>query len=218
MADKLISLTWAYAWYSHQDAVHGLDHVLRVVRLAEKLAYAEGADIEIVRAAALLHDVPEHIAAVSSQEGRFEHEKIAATFAGTFLEAQGWESTRIEAVQHCIRAHRFRLQQEEPQTLEARVVFDADKLDAIGAVGVARAIACAVQAGQPIYAPASERFIQTGEYEPDEPHSAYHEFIFKLRKIQQRLYTASARQMALERHAFMEAFFERLAEEWQGLR
>ena len=68
---------------------------------------------------------------------------------------------------------------ETPQTLEAKILFDADKLDVIGAVGVARTIAFDVVVNQPIYTEPSERFLATGEKEPGEPHSSYHEYLFK---------------------------------------
>jgi len=119
-------------------------------------------------------------------------------------------------VQHCIRSHRFRDHSEPPQTIEAQVLFDADKLDAIGALGVARAIAYAACAGQPAYAPPSPHFLNTGQTEPGEPHSAYHEYLFKLARIRERLQTASGRALAAERHATMAQFFERLAQEATG--
>jgi len=70
--------------------------------------------------------------------------------------------------------------------------------------------------GQPFFAEPSQRFIQTGEKEPGEPHSAYHEFIFKLRKIKERLFTPTARALAEQRHAYLQEFFDRLQAEWQG--
>lgn len=221
-------------WYP-ADPVHGFDHVLRVYHLAEQLARQEGADVEIVRAAALLHDVESgQLSAVSSQNKadelsndlsevngkqennpakRKDHHLSAAEFAADVLRAEGWDEASISAVCHCIRAHRFRDAREAPQTLEAQVLFDADKLDAIGATGVARAIAYATQAGMPAYAKPSAQFIATGKKEPDEPHSAYHEYLFKLIKIKDRLYTPAGRRMAEERHRFMCAYFECLAQE-----
>jgi len=97
--------------------------------------------------------------------------------------------------------------------MEAKVLFDADKLDAIGAMGVARAIAYAIKAGMPFYAPASLCFQDTGVLEPDEPHSAYHEYLFKLEKIQARIYTPAGRTLAAGRHAFMQSFFEQMQAE-----
>jgi len=209
----------ASSWYPDNDPVHGFDHILRVYRLAERLARAEGADLEIVRAAALLHDAegensPSQRSSVARHsENRPAHHHISAQYAAQVLRVEGWSERRITAVQHCIRAHRFRDDSEQPETLEAKVLFDADKLDAIGAIGVARAVAYAARASQPVYAPPSERFINTGEREPNELHSAYHEYLFKLRRLRSLMYTTAGRALAEERHHFMAAFFERLESE-----
>ncbi len=216
----------ARRWYitnadSTSDPVHGFDHVLRVYHMAESLALLEGADIDIVRAAALMHDIDlEETASIypeRSKKGgrgrRLNHQSDAAEFAMQVLEKEGWSDERIASVQHCIRSHRFRENAETPQTLEAQVLFDADKLDAIGAIGAARAIAFAACAGQPAYAEPSALFLQTGNREENEPHSAYHEYLFKLVKLKDRLYTSAARSLAEERHRWMVQFFERLASE-----
>ncbi len=205
----------ARLWYPVDDPVHGFDHVLRVLRLAEQLASVEGADLEVVRAAALLHDAqpPETGTQPAASSKRSSHHLDSAAFARRQLEKEGWSEEKIVAVEHCIRAHRFRDERERPQTLEARILYDADKLDAIGAVGVARAIAYAVTHGQPAYAKPSEKFLQTGEKEPGEPHSAYHEYVFKLVKLKERLSTPAAIAIAERRHQFMVAYFEQLEEE-----
>jgi uncharacterized protein len=206
-------------WYPDDDPVHGFEHVMRVYQMAERLAIAEGADLEIIQSAALLHDAQEEgNHAQQSVDHRNIHHLTSAELAGEILRAEGWETPRIEAVQHCIRAHRFRDGREPPQTLEAKVLFDADKLDAIGAIGAARAIAFAAQAGQLAYAQPSQRFMETGQTEPGEPHSAYHEFVFKLRKLKDRLYTPAARQIGEERHRYLEEFFIQLAGEITGQR
>jgi len=206
----------ARTWYPASDPVHGFDHILRVFNLAERLAREEGADIEIVRAAALLHDANSTLPLKNPEAGRHEHHHVSAEFARQVLETENWPEERIAAVQHCIRAHRFRDSTEQPQTLEAQVLFDADKMDAIGAIGVARAIAYAAQSGQPVYTPPSEKFLKTGEKEPGEKHSAYHEYVFKLCKLKNRLYTATARRLADERHCFMVIFFDHLIKEIDG--
>jgi uncharacterized protein len=131
------------------------------------------------------------------------------------LQTEGWPAERIAAVTHCIRAHRFRDNSEPPRTLEARIIFDADKLDVLGAIGVARTIAFDVVTGQPIFAEPSERFRRTEEKEAGETHSSYHEYLFKLRKIKDRLYTPP-RWPAEGRHRFLAEFFERLAAEYRG--
>src|SRR3972149_6359381 len=137
----------ARAWYPDDDPVHGFDHVLRVYRMAEHLAQIEGADLEIVRAAALLHDA-QGSATAGGDIGRFNHQHASAEFARQVLETEGWPEEKIAAVQHCIRAHRFRDGSEPPRTLEAKILFDADKLDVLGAIGIVRVVAYAVIAGR----------------------------------------------------------------------
>ena len=205
----------ARTWYADVDPVHGFDHILRVYRMVEKLAQAEGANLEIVRAAALLHDAQGSTTS-GGDEGRLDHHHASAEFARQVLEVEDWSPDRIAAVQHCIRAHRFRDNTEPPTTLEAKILFDADKLDVIGAVGVARTIAFDVVVNQPIFAEPSSRFLETGEKEPGEPHSSYHEYLFKLSKIKDRLFTPAAQALAEDRHQFMAEYFNRLAAEERG--
>jgi len=222
----------ARAWYDQADPIHDFDHVLRVLHTAERLALAEGADLEIVRAAALLHDAvgaaPGAGTGASNgaldetagerSGGRAHHHHHSAGFARSVLEQEGWPDARIQAVLHCIRAHRFRDTSEPPATLEARVLFDADKLDVLGAIGAARTIAYAALDGKPAYAEPSEHFLQTGEVEPGEAHSAYHEYLFKLRRVKDRLFTPSGRRLAESRHQYLEDFFTQLAAEVRGER
>jgi uncharacterized protein len=209
------SIEQARTWYKGADVVHDFEHVERVYRMAERLGLAEGADMEIVHAAALLHDAE---GSMPGAEGRRDHHLSSAEFAARVLVEEGWPAEKIAAVQHCIRAHRFRDDREPPATIEAKVLFDADKLDVLGAIGAARTVAYAVLAGEPIYAEPSERFRNTGEKEPCEPHSAYHEYIFKLCKIKERLFTATARRLAEERDAYLAEFFIRLGAEVKGER
>jgi uncharacterized protein len=204
----------ARSWYPDFDPVHGFDHIMRVLRLAERLAAAEGADLEIVRSAALLHDAS---GAETGGAGRAKHQHHSADFAAQILEAEGWPAERVAAVQHCIRAHRFR-GDESPVTLEAKVLFDADKLDVIGAFGVARTLGYDVVMRWPFYAEPSQNFKETGEKEEGETHSSYHEYIFKLSKIKERLHTAAGRKLAEERQNFLNDFFDQLDAEARGER
>ncbi len=212
-----ITIEEAREWYRNADPIHDFEHVLRVLRIAERLARAEGADIDIVRAAAWLHD-SRGSAPGGEGSSRADHHLTSAQFAGDVLTEKGWPADRIRAVQHCIRAHRFRGNHEQPETIEAKVLFDADKLDVLGAIGVARTIAYAALDGQPAYAEPSALFLETGQKQPAEPHSSYHEFVFKLRKVKNRLFTSSGRQMADARHDFMVSFYQQLQEEVRGNR
>jgi len=192
----------ARGFYPDDDPVHGFSHILRVYRLCERIGRQENANLTIVRAAALLHDVEGDV------DVREEHHLAAARFAEKTLLKEGWSAEAIKAVVHCIRAHRFRDDSEKPQTLEAQVLFDADKIDAIGAVGVARAVAYAVRAGMDVYAPPSDLYLSSGKYEPGESQTVAHEYLFKLRHIKDRLFTPSGRSLAAERHELMVKFFE----------
>jgi uncharacterized protein len=196
-------------WYTENDPVHGYNHIFRVFRMAEQLAKSEGADIEIVRAAALLHDAE----GPGTGESRIDHQYASATFAGDILKDEGWSEERIKAVQHCIRSHRFRDQSTQPQTIEAKVLFDADKLDAIGAIGAVRAVSYAVLAEQDLYGEPSEQFICCGEKEPGESHTPYHEYLFKLSKLKNRMLTDSGRSVAKGRHEYIKNFFAQLRAE-----
>jgi uncharacterized protein len=205
-------LEQARAWYREDDAVHGFGHIRRVHALCGEIGRTEGADMDILLAAALLHDAQ---GSHPEENSRDDHHLRSARFAGEVLAGMGWGAERIQAVQHCIRAHRFR-DVEQPQTLEARVLFDADKLDVIGAVGIVRALAYALQISQPVFAEPSALFLQTGRKEPGEPHSAYHEYLFKLKKISSVLITPTARRLAADRQAFLDRFFDELAAEMRG--
>ena len=161
--------------------------------------------------AALLHDA----AGADPREDRAQHENASADFARETLANEGWSQDRIEAVVECVLSHRYRGKQR-PESLEARILFDADKLDVVGAFGVARTIGYAIQAGEPIFAKPSEKFLASGELEPGEPHSAYHEYLFKLRNVKDRLHTDPARRLAAEREKVLVSFFEQLAAEARG--
>lgn len=200
----MITIEQARRYYDGADAIHDFDHVLRVLALAERLARAEGADLEIVRAAALLHDV-------ARSRPEVEHARAGAETARRLLAGQPPE--RVEAVAHAIEAHRFRLG-PAPATLEARVLHDADKLDAIGAIGVARAFAFGGLHGQRLWAEVPANYRETPETQ--DQHTPVHEYHLKLTRIRERLLTDSARALAQARHAFMVEFYERLEEEVQG--
>ena len=209
----MLTLETARSWYPDFDPVHGFDHIERVFHLCEKIGESEGADMEIVLAAALLHDSQ---GSAPGGETRPNHHLISANFAVQVLSAEGWPEIRIQAVQHCIRAHRFRRNEEQPATLEARVLFDADKLDVLGAIGTARTLGYALKASTPFFGEPSRQFLQDGQEEEGEIHSAYHEYLFKLRHISDLLYTPSGRRLAQERQRFLNQFFEELAAECRG--
>jgi uncharacterized protein len=204
----LLSIEEARRQYEGADAIHDFDHVLRVLALAEQLAVQEGADLEIVRTATLLHDM----ARGHGDRMSTDHAEAGAELARHLL--AGHPPEKVEAVVHAIAAHRFR-GGPSPETIEAQVLHDADKLDAIGAIGVARAFAFGGLEGQRLWAEVA------GDYEETEDnrdrHTPVHEYQMKLVKIKERLLTKSARAIAQGRHDFMVIYFERLEREVCGL-
>ena len=204
----MISVEKARLHYQGAESGHDFDHVLRVMALAERIAKAEGADLKVVRAAALLHDLGR---AEEHATGK-DHAALSAQRAREILGHH--PPDRVEAVVHAIEAHRFRTS-PEPATPEARSLFDADKLDAIGAIGIARVFAHAGARGQPLYAPLE---IARAEGGGTLGHTPVHEYVVKLSRLRGILTTAAGRDIAEERHSYMERFFARLEEEAEGRR
>ncbi len=216
----MITIDEAKHHYEGADAVHDFDHVLRVLALAERIGQAEGADLEIVRAAALLHDVGRE----QAEADGVDHAAFAAVRAREILSQHrpgragaGLALAKIEAVIHAVAAHRFRTR-PEPSTLEAQSLFDADKLDAIGAIGVARAFAYGGAHRQRLWAPIESVDVARWQKEGDDPHNhtPVHEFMVKLSRLKERLFTPTGQSIAEERHAYMVAFFERFDAEVRG--
>lgn len=204
----MISEEEALALYAHAGAAHDFDHVRRVLALAERIAAAEGADMRIVRTAVLLHDV----ARAESEETGECHARLGAQRARRAL--AGFPPADVEAVAHAIESHRFR-GDVHPQTLEARVLSDADKLDAIGAIGVARAYAVAGRQGSRLWGQAAPDY-REGDAASPEDHTPVHEYVHKLARLTDRLHTPAAQRIAEGRHQFMAGFFERLDKEVAG--
>ncbi len=210
-----ITIEFARTLYENADAAHAFDHVLRVTRLAVHIAEVEGADVAIVRTAALLHDVADE---------RRDHHLVGAQRARELLTDA--PPAFAEAVAHCIESHRFSAP-PRPATLEAQCLNDADKLDAIGAIGVARVFAFAGTHGNRLWThplPELEQIIGPDRRVYRQTHGGSrdytpsHELLCKLAGLSDNMYTATARQIARDRHDYMLAFFRRLDEEALGRR
>jgi uncharacterized protein len=189
---------------------HAWDHTLRVFRLCEKIGRAEKADMDVVRVAALLHDIGRSRQDDSS--GRVCHARKGAEMAVEMIRDLPLTDARKQNILHCIRSHRFR-GDHPPETKEAAVLFDADKIDAIGAVGVARAFLFAGEVGARLHNPDIRP--QDGRpYSADD--TGYREYRLKLCKIKGCMRTDTGRVLAGERHRFMEEFFTRFLNEYEG--
>lgn len=167
---------------------HDAEHVKRVVKLAKYIAEREGANLDIVLTAAQLHDI------VRDTEN---HAVDSAKKARKILKKMGKEDEFIAAVTHAIESHSFS-SGIKPKTLEAKVLSDADKLDAIGAIGVARA------------------FLYSGERGRSIEDTLKH-FEEKLLRLKDLLYTETARKIAEERHKFLRIFYQQIKKELDQL-
>lgn len=195
-----ISIEQARNYYEN-DSAHDFDHVLRVWANAQKIAAAEaGVDLAVLRTAVLLHD----IARADQQRTGKDHAVEGARRAREILADE--PPAFVQAVSDAIASHRFRVE-KPPQSIEAKILYDADKLDSIGAVGVARAFAYSGYRGERLWAEDDEGI-----------HTAFQEFKVKLSKLKNKLLTPSAQKIAEQRHQFMIAFFEQMAAEVRGER
>lgn len=212
---EYLSRDEAHTLYTAGDAAHDFDHVWRVTTMAMRLAQEEGADVTVVRLAALLHDVP--VPQVhGEQHSRGGHHLAAASYARELLLKRGLGTEQVANVVHCIEAHRFRDRSVQPQSLEAKCLYDADKLDSIGAIGIGRAFAFAGAYQERLWTEPSSSVPSIHDKPSGENYTPVHEYVYKLRHILATLYTESAQRIGLERHRFMIAFFDRLDAEMQG--
>jgi len=192
------------------NSCHELEHTERVYNLAMHIGKKEGADLEILGLAAILHDIARKEEDKSS--GQIDHAKIGAQLAAQILQKHNFPKEKIAAVSHCIQAHRFR-NNIIPESKEAKILFDSDKLDSIGAIGIGRAFSFAGHLGAKVHN-ANIDLKNTKEYSVDD--TAYREYMVKLRYLKDKMLTQEGRRIAAERHNFMEQFFERLNKEVNG--
>ncbi|TWU40205.1 putative hydrolase [Novipirellula aureliae] len=178
-----------------QAAGHGMDHVLRVLVSAREIQADAGGDLGIVELAALLHDVG---------DAKF-HDGVerSAEFAREILSGLGADDDLIEHVAHIVDNISFRKgESAKPLSLEGKIVQDADRLDALGAIGIVRTIEYGAAFGQPFYLP------DAGDAKTGVGH--FHEKLFKLKDL---LNTDAARRMAEERESFMRTFLDQFLRE-----
>jgi uncharacterized protein len=202
----------AEALFAAARGSHDWEHTLRVRRLSEAIGKVEGADMTVVAVAACLHDIGR--CDEDRANGGVCHALKGAEMAGPLVAELALSASRRENILHCIRSHRYR-GANLPATLEAQVLFDADKLDAIGAIGVARAYLFAGELGAKLHNPDLDP-AATAAYSKED--TGYREYCVKLVKIKERMLTVEGRRLAAGRHAFMKAFFKRFLQEYKGER
>ena len=190
------------------DAAHDREHVCRVLRAALKIADTEPeANRDILTAACLLHDIGRER---EYADPAVSHAEAGAEMAYRFLLEQGWEERRAAHVSACILTHRFR-SGREPASIEAKILYDADKLDVCGAVGIARTLFYQGKMGEPLYRVGEDGKPLPGG--PGEPASFLKEYRQKLRGLYSRFYTPAAAEMAKERQEIAEGFYQAILRE-----
>ena len=191
---------------SDADASHDFSHIVRVWKNAYTIQRAEGGDLHIILAAVLLHDC---VPVQKHTSMRKQASRLAAQKAAQCLKQLGWEESCIQSIIHAIEAHSFSAQ-IQPQTLEAQIVQDADRLDALGAVGIGRCFCTAGEMGSKLYdlsdPDASGRSL-------DDRRFALDHFELKLLKLSRNFQTHTGRMMAQHRHQYMKDFLHQFLAE-----
>ncbi|HCE43126.1 MAG TPA: phosphohydrolase [Lentisphaeria bacterium] len=191
---------------------HDWEHTRRVLHNARIIAAGEkNADIHVVEAAAVLHDIarPEEL----KSKGKVCHAVIGSEIAVKFLRKCEFRNEDfIRKVCNCVKTHRYR-GGHSPSLIEEKIVYDADKLDSIGAVGVGRAFHFAGRIGAKLHN-TEEDALGSDSYSSED--SAYREYLVKLRHIHGKLLTKTGRKIAKQRSDFMHEFFSQLNREVYG--
>jgi uncharacterized protein len=202
--EKLETDVWARL--SDADPAHDASHVRRVMANARRIAQDETADVDIAVSAALLHELFNYPKGHpdSSRSG-----EVCADQAAALLAQHGFDGEFVERVTYCIRVHPFSCG-IVPETIEAKVLQDADRLDAIGAIGIARCFATTAAMKRPFYAP-NDPFCR--EREPDDKQWGIDHFFQKLLRVAESLHTHTGCAMAEERVRFMRAYLAQLERE-----
>ncbi|WP_291567302.1 MULTISPECIES: HD domain-containing protein [unclassified Clostridium] len=199
-------------------SAHNLDHVLRVYNLCMFLSkYEENVDLEVLIPAVLLHDIA-RVKESKDKTGEIDHAILGSEMAEDILRNLKYEEDKIEKIKHCIITHRFRTD-NRPKTIEAKILFDADKLDALGSIGIARCFMLAGQFGQSLSVknPIDTNTSDNGRLKDVSKHSPFIEYEVKFKKIPEKLHSKKAKEIGIERLKFMDDFFKRLDLEIEGI-
>lgn len=187
---------------------HDKEHIYRVLYAALDIAQHErDVDYDILLAACLLHDIGR---AEQFDDPARNHAEVGGDKAYVFLTETGWDEARAARVRDCIRAHRYR-SSCPPRFIEDKILYDADKLDASGAIGIARTICYEGHVSQPLYTLREDGSVSDGS--DTATPSFFQEYKFKLEKVYDRFYTAHAKRIAERRQQTAVAFYESMLAE-----
>ncbi|MGB7595095.1 MAG: HD domain-containing protein [Erysipelotrichaceae bacterium] len=204
------ALYYAKQQFEHEAGGHDFHHTLRVYRMAMRLAAVEGGDPQIIALAAILHDVDDYKLFGSPQGSTLKAE--------SFMRDQHLDLVLVEQVAEIIRTLSFRGTDSTPcETLEGKIVQDADRLDAIGAIGIARAFAFGGNRNRIMHDPDIPPNLMMDEaaYKTNKGTTLNH-FYEKLLYLKDRMNTDAAKEIAAHRHHYLEAFLQEFHAEWNA--
>lgn len=190
------------------DSAHDREHIYRVLYVALEIAQTEkDVDYDVLISASLLHDI--------GRKEQFEnpnlcHAQVGAVKAYDFLMSHGFSEEYAGHVKECIAAHRYR-SNAAPESIEAKILFDADKIDVTGATGIARTLIYKGRVSEPLYCVLPDGQISDGAN--DEQPSFFHEYKYKLENLYSHFYTEKGREIACKRRAAASAFYDSILEE-----
>lgn len=191
------AMEFARTVFAGDASGHDFDHTLRVYHMATRLAQEEGADLQTVQLAALLHDVDDRKLSPETYEGKLR--------AVNFLKENGVEDGKIREIVDIISRVSFSAQLPPPDSIEGKCVRDADRLDALGAIGIARTFAFGGSRGRRMHDP-----------EGIDKNASIQHFYDKLLRLKAEMLTPTGKRLAEQRDAYMRAFLEQFYGEWDG--
>jgi uncharacterized protein len=194
---------------------HDWTHTERVYNLAVRIGKKEKADIGVVKLSAYLHDIGRKEEMES--KGKICHAERGVELAEKILSSYDLDKEIVENIKHCVLSHRYR-NNYIPSTIEAKVLFDADKLDSIGAIGIGRDFLFAGYLRNPLYVGNEKKLVESGKnYSYSKGDTALLEYYFKLKRVLPKISTKTGKQIAKARHDYMVDFFKRFEKEVKGV-
>lgn len=197
-----------------KDSAHDKEHIYRVLYVALDVAqYEKDVDYDILIASCLLHDI--------GRQEQFENPTLSHAIIGgqkayDFLMQQGWKEQNAKQVKACIEAHSFRVGNTSV-SIEGKILFDADKVDVTGAIGIARTLLYAGEISEPLYSLLPDGTVSDGSNASDgindNTPSFFHEYRYKLESIHEKLYTERGRTIAKQRQVSAAAFYQSMLQE-----
>ncbi len=200
-----------------EDAAHDYDHLVRVMALADSIQAHEGGHLPTIWAAVAFHDIGQE----RERQHGGDHALIGAAMAADILTDTHFPQEAIPVVQQAIRDHRM-TGKNIPQSLEGCILYDADKIDCLGAIGIGRLYLITGHRNQKVYSPVpadviepvDPQVVRTLRNRPDYSPSIEFQLLFS--DLPERMTTPTGKTLAQERYDYMKEFFTRLRKEVEG--